>query len=295
LREIRPVPFDAASDLALFSDTDAIPVTNPLRAEEGFLRTRLTPGLLHAVALNQSRGVDTVRIFEVGTTFRLADPFAEIRKAGFALCGGDGAGWWSERRALDVLDAKGVLESLLDDVGVAEWSLAEAPGGPFHPGRSARIVIDGSHAGVLGEIHPRVAEALDITGRVSVGVIGLRALEAGAGSRSPAGEVPPRFPPVHRDLAFIVEDATPAGAVHEVLRRAGGALLASSTLFDVYTGDPLPSGSKSLAFSLDLRAPDRTLRDEEAQEAVDRIVEELERTFGATLRTGEPPASRTHD
>ena len=125
--------------------------------------------------------------------------------------------------------------------------------------------------------------------------MGLRALQAGAGGRSRAAEVPPRFPPVHRDLAFIVEDATPAGAVHEVLRRAGGALLASSILFDVYTGDPLPDGSKSLAFSLDLRAPDRTLRDEEAQEAVDRIVEELERTFGATLRTAGPPASRTHD
>jgi len=80
-----------------------------------------------------------------------------------------------------------------------------------------------------------------------------------------------------------------------VLRRAGGALLASSDLFDVYTGDPLPSGSKSLAFSLDLRASDRTLRDEEAQQVVDRVVEELSRTFGATLRTGEAPASRTHD
>jgi len=285
LREIRPVPFDAASDLALFGDTDAIPVTNPLRAEEGFLRTRLTPGLLHAVALNQSRGVETVRIFEVGTTFRLAAPFVEIRKAGFALCGGDGEGWWSERRALDVLDAKGVVESLLDDLGVIDWSLGEAPDGPFHPGRSARIVIDGSHAGVLGEIHPRVAEALDITGRVSVGVVGLRALQGGA--RGPAASTDvPRFPPVHRDLAFIVEDATPAGSLHEALRRAGGALLASSALFDVYVGDPLPSGTKSLAFSLDLRAPDRTLTDEEAQEIVDRIVDELARHFGAKLRAG---------
>ena len=286
LREIRPVPFDAASDLALFGDTDAIPVTNPLRAEDGFLRTRLTPGLLHAVALNQSRGVETVRIFEVGTTFRLADPFVEIRKAGFALCGGDGEGWWNERRALDVLDVKGVVESLLDDLGVADWSLADAPDGPFHPGRSARIVIDGSHAGVLGEIHPRVAEVLDIKGRVAVGVVGLRALQGGAGSRSAATGIPPRFPPVHRDLAFIVEAATPAGAVHEALRRAGGALLASSKLFDVYAGDPLPAGTKSLAFTLDLRAPDRTLTDEEAQEAVDRIVEELGRAFGAKLRAG---------
>ena len=286
LRENRPVPFDAASDLALFGDTDAIPVTNPLRAEEGFLRTRLTPGLLHSVALNQSRGVDTVRIFEVGTTFRLADPFVEIPKAGFALCGDDGVGWWSERRPLDVLDARGVLESLFDDLGVADWSLADVPDGPFHPGRSARIVIGGSHAGVLGEIHPRVAEALDITGRVAVGVLGLRALEGGAGRRSASTDLPPRFPPVHRDLAFVVEDATPAGAVHEALRQAGGALLASSTLFDVYVGEPLPAGTKSLAFSLDLRAPDRTLRDEEAQEAVDRIVEELGQAFGAKLRAG---------
>ena len=285
LREIRPVPFDAASDLALFGDTDAIPITNPLRAEEGFLRTRLTPGLLHAVALNQSRGVDTVRIFEVGTTFRLADPFVEIRKAGFALCGGDGEGWWSERRSLDVLDAKGVLESLLGDLGVLDWSFADAPDGPFHPGRSARIVIDGSHAGVLGEIHPRVAEALDITGRVSVGVVGLRALQAGARGPSAPTDVP-RFPPVRRDLAFIVREATPAGAVHEALRRAGGALVASSTLFDVYVGDPIPAGTKSLAFSLDLRASDRTLTDEEAQEAVDRIVDELARGFGAKLRAG---------
>ena len=146
-------------------------------------------------------------------------------------------------------------------------------------------MIDGSHAGVLGEIHPRVAEALDIIGRVSVGVVGLRALQAGARSRSAPGDVP-RFPPVHRDLAFIVADTTPAGAVHEALRRAGGALLASSTLFDVYAGDPLPAGTKSLAFSLDLRSPDRTLKDEEAQEAVDRIVEELERSFGAKLRAG---------
>jgi phenylalanyl-tRNA synthetase beta chain len=251
--------------------------------------------LLHALALNQSRGVQTVRIFEVGTTFRLADPFVEIRKAGFALCGDDGVGWWGDRRELDVLDAKGILESLLDDVGVAGWTLGDPPAGPFHPGRSARILIGGSHAGVLGEIHPRIAEALDITGRVSVGVLGLRALQAGAGSPSAASEVPPRFPPVHRDLAFIVEDATPAGAVHEAIRGAGGALLASSSLFDVYAGDPLPTGTKSLAFSLDLRAPDRTLRDEEAQDVVERIVEELERAFGATLRAGGPPASRTQD
>jgi len=118
-----------------------------------------------------------------------------------------------------------------------------------------------------------------------MGVVGLRALQVGDRGPAASSDVP-RFPQVHRDLAFIVEDATQAGSLHEALRRAGRALLASSALFDVYVGDPLPSGTKSLAFSLDLRAPDRTLTDEEAQEIVDRIVDELARHFGAKLRAG---------
>ncbi|HEY7477350.1 MAG TPA: phenylalanine--tRNA ligase subunit beta, partial [Actinomycetota bacterium] len=133
LREVRPAPFVSAEDLAMFGDEDAVAVANPLRAEEGFLRTRLTPGLLHTIARNQARGVDEIRIFEVGTTFRLADPFVEIRKAGFAIAGPAGTGWAAERRTLDVLDAKGVLEALLTELGVGDWALGDLPTGPFHP------------------------------------------------------------------------------------------------------------------------------------------------------------------
>jgi phenylalanyl-tRNA synthetase beta chain len=285
LREIRPVPFASADDLALFGDQDAVTVANPLRAEEGFLRTRLTPGLLHAVALNQARGVPTVRLFEVGTTFRLRDPFVEIRKAGFTLCGPAREGWSGERRALDVLDAKGVAETVFDDLGVEGWSLGAPPEGPFHPGRSASILIDGAHAGVIGEIHPRVAASLDIEGRVAVCVVGLDALSRGIGAGSELRDIP-RYPPVRRDLAFLVDDSVPAGTVHGVLRSAGEPLLASSALFDVYEGDPLPAAKKSLAFSVEFRASDRTLTDDEAQTVVDEIVERLASELGAQLRSG---------
>jgi len=291
LREVRPVPFSSASDLETFGDTDGIEVANPISAEEGFLRTRLTPGLLRAVAQNQARGARGIRLFEVGTTFRrndpdpAPDPFLEVRKAGFVLNGPAGEGWAGDRRDLDVLDAKGILEALLEGVGVRTWSLGDPPDGPFHPGRSAAIVVDRRPVGVLGEIHPRAASSLGIEGRVAVCVVGLGSLR-GAADRAIDASPLPRFPPVRRDLAFIVADDTPAGTVHRVLREAGGPLLDDSALFDVYVGDRIPEGTKSLAFSVDVRAPDRTLTDEEAQAVVDRIVERLGAEVGARLRTG---------
>jgi phenylalanyl-tRNA synthetase beta chain len=287
LREIRPVPFVSAEDLALFGDTDAVPVANPLRAEEGFLRTRLTPGLLRAVARNRAAGTDRVTLFEVGATFRLAAdrPFVQPRKAGAVLWGPAGTGWAAERRELDVHDAKGVLETLMHDLGVRRWSLGEVPPGPFHPGRSATVLVDGRPAGVIGEIHPRVARALDIDGRVAVVVVGLGGLLAAHERRVELRDVP-RFPPVRRDLAFVVADDVAAGAVQASLEEALGDLFGGCVLFDVFRGGSLPPGAKSLAFAVDIRASDRTLTDGEAQEAVDRAVASLASEHGATLRAG---------
>jgi phenylalanyl-tRNA synthetase beta chain len=285
LHEMRPAPFASEADLAMFGDRDAIVVTNPLRAEEGYLRTRLTPGLLHATALNQARGVRAVRLFEVGTTFRVADPFVEVGKAGFAISGPAVDGWWAAPRELDVLDAKGILESWMEALGIDGWSLGEPPAGPFHPVRSATVTIGDASVGVLGEIHPRIASSLEIVGRVAVCVLGLTSLRRATGDALDLLDIP-RFPPVRRDLAFLVPLETPAGTVHAVLREAGGELLDASTLFDVYVGDRIPSGTKSLAFSVEFRAPDRTLTDDEARSAVDRIVGRLAGELDAQLRTG---------
>ncbi len=289
LRELRLAPFASAEDLELFGDTDAVRVANPLRAEEGFLRTRLTPGLLRAVVRNQALGVERLGLFEVGTTFRLGTskdaPFTEHGKAGFVLCGPAAAGWSGERRELDVLDAKGVLEALLHDLGVEGWSLGDVPPGPFHPGRAAQVLLEGRSVGVLGEIHPTAAERLGVTGRVSVGVVGLGSLRRAA-TRAFAFRDVPRFPPVRRDLAFVVPEDVPAGDLGAALVNAGGDLLWGSSLFDVFRGGSLPPGTKSLAFAVDFRAPDRTLTDEEAQRAVDAIVAALASGFGAVLRAG---------
>ena len=285
LREIRPAPFASSADLELFGDTDAVRITNPLRAEEGFLRTRLTPGLLHAVARNVSLGASQVAVFEVGRTFRLGEPVREQHKLGFAVSGPAGETWASDRRELDVLDATGILEAVLSDLGVDGWVLGDPPGPPFHPGRSATVSVRGTHAGVVGEVHPRVAESLGIDRRVAVAVLGLEPLRAAAGGAFELRDVP-RFPPVRRDLAFVVPVSVRAGELADAISEAGAPELDRSILFDVFNGPPLDDGTRSLAFSIELRAPDRTLTDEEASVVIDRIVARAEGGFGASLRTG---------
>lgn len=287
LQEIRPAPFVSQEDLDLFDDDDAVPVANPLRAEEGFLRTRLTPGLLRTAARNQALGVERIGLFEVGVTFRLGtgdEPFVEFRKAGFVLSGPASEGWDGDRREVDVLDGKGVLARLMDDLVVLGWSLGDPPAGPFHPGRAASVLLDGRSIGVLGEVHPRVAEALDLTGRVVIGVVGLGSLAAAAGRPFEFRDVP-RFPPVRRDLAFVVDDLVAAGTVQAAIEEAAGDLLGGCALFDVFRGGSLPAGHKSLAFAVDLRAPDRTLTDEDAKERIEAIVARVASEFGGELRT----------
>jgi phenylalanyl-tRNA synthetase beta chain len=159
-------------------------------------------------------------------------------------------------------------------------------GAPFHPGRSARVSVEGTHLGVVGEIHPRVAASLEIDGRVAAGAIGLTPLRAAAGEQISEFRDAPRFPPVRRDLAFVLPADVAYRDVRDALVEAGGPVLDTCTLFDVFEGAPLEPGTRSLAFAVQLRAPDRTLTDDEAQAAIDRMVAAVGDRFGANLRTG---------
>jgi phenylalanyl-tRNA synthetase beta chain len=298
LREAKPLPFVSEYDLASMGDRDAIRLANPLRAEEAWLRTRLLPGLLHTVARNQRWGTGSVSIFEVGTVFRSADPVEERRQVGLVLCGAAGEGWTADDRAFDVLDARGIIETLLEDLGVEGqgkhgqggqgqgeqgWTLGEPLSEPFHPGRSARILLGDRPVGIMGELHPRKASSLDIEGRVAVAELELEPLRAAASRDFRLVEVP-RFPPIRRDLAFVIDEDVPAGAVRAALESAAGELLDRSLLFDVFRGDAIPDGRKSLAFALEFRAPDRTLTDEEVEPLIGTIVDRLRTELGAELR-----------
>jgi phenylalanyl-tRNA synthetase beta chain len=201
-----------------------------------------------------------------------------------ALSGAAGESVHVGAREFDFFDAKASLETLMENLGIADWTLGDPAGAPFHPARSAGVMIGGLSAGTVGEIHPRVAGQLDLTARVAAFELEVGVLAPFAGKPRPFRDIP-RFPPVRRDLAFLVDDDVPAGAVGDAIREAGGGLVDTVVLFDVFQGGSLPKGKKSLAFSVDFRAADRTLTDAEAERAVAAIVARLASDFGAELRT----------
>jgi phenylalanyl-tRNA synthetase beta chain len=287
LFETQSTTFGSAADLAVYEDErrEGIRVANPVSEEDAYLRTGLLPGLLAAARRNADHRNPSARLFEVGHVFLRGEPDpVEEEWAAILLAGAPAVGWPSARSEHDFRDAKGVLEHLMDVLGVEEWSLREPGNSPYHPGRSAVVLLGDQRIGEVGELHPGVTRGLGLDGRVAV-----FELLVGPVLRAARGEVRyremSRFPPVHRDLAFLVDREVRAGDVHRVLVDAAGDLLDRAVLFDVFEGAPLPEGKVSLAFSVDFRAADRTLTDQEAEQIVRAISERLGREFGAELRT----------
>jgi phenylalanyl-tRNA synthetase beta chain len=261
-------------------------VANPIAADEAALQTSLLPGLLRAARRNVAHRATTVRLFEIAVTFRAGDPDPiEEERVAAVLTGPVGEEWPAERREHDVLDAKGLLEHLVGGLGAVGLELGDPGGPPWHPGRSAVVAIAREAVGEVGELHPRVGRRFDLPGRVAGFELRVGPLLAAAGAEPRYREVS-RFPPVHRDVAFVVDASVPAGDVRAALVGAGGDLLDRAVLFDVFVGAPLPASKRSLAFSLDFRALDRTLTDREVEDRVRAIADRLRRDFGAELRAG---------
>jgi phenylalanyl-tRNA synthetase beta chain len=287
--ETRLWSFTPASDLELFGDvrSSGIRLANPVAEDDAYLRTSLLPGLLRAARRNVAHRRGSVRLFEVGTTFVAPEGEPqEVERVAAVLTGPSEEEWPGAHREMDYLDAKGLLAHLLDSLGITGWSLSQFAMDPFHPGRSTQVVVPGEPPiGEVAELHPRAAEGFDLPGRVAVFELELGPLLAAASSERRYREIS-RYPPVHRDLAFVVDGDVPAGALRDGLVEEAGELLDRALLFDVYEGDPLPAGKKSLAFSADFRALNRTLTDDQVDERVQAIAERLRRDLGAELRAG---------
>jgi phenylalanyl-tRNA synthetase beta chain len=283
LREATSLSFASEAQIALVDDGDPIRVANPPSGDLPFLRTSLIPALLDAAARNLDRGAATVALFEVGHVFRGGDPVDERESVAIVVAGHE-EGLHGGARELDVLDAKGALEALMEGLGIADWSLGDPPPAPYHPGRSATILVAGHAIGALGELTPSRAATLGIDARVAIAELDASALadrvEAFSGYRGVS-----RFPPVRRDLAFLVAEDVSADAVRGAIVQAAGDLLDRVVLFDVFQDGSLGEGRKSLAFSVELRAEDRTLEGADADAVVARIVERVSEDVGGELRT----------
>jgi phenylalanyl-tRNA synthetase beta chain len=197
---------------------------------------------------------------------------------------GETAGGQTGPPTLDFLDLKGVMESLVGDLHLKDLQYRPAAVPYLHPGRSAEVRASNTLVGHFGEMHPKVAEAFGLGQRtVLAGELDVEALQAAAPARFAYAPVP-RFPAALRDIALVVPEATTNETVIREIRAAGGDLLQHVRLFDLYRGDSIPPGTKSLAYALSYQADDRTLTDKEVDKAHKKIEDRLKHVLKATVR-----------
>ncbi|MBA7615269.1 Phenylalanine--tRNA ligase beta subunit [subsurface metagenome] len=259
-------------------------VANPITAGQEYLRTTLRANLLAALSANEKHEEDGIRLFEVGKVYlpREGDLPEERHMVAGVLSGPRlDRSWHGHGETLDFFDAKGIVETLLERLGVTA-SFEPIEDETFSPGRGAQIVVQDQSVGVLGELHPRVVESFDISSRpVYLFEIDLERLLPA--TLEPSKYRPrARFPATLRDVALTVDGAIPSKKVSDIIQ--SHPLVTRVTLFDVYTGEQVPRGKKSLAFSIHYQSPSGTLTDEEVNQAQEKILERLHRELGATLR-----------
>ncbi len=288
LNEVVTYSLQSEADVQRAGLTDTsdhvVKLRNPLSEDYTQLRTSLLPSLLQVLQRNVRR---RARIFEFGRVY-LARPEQQLpderRHIGIALLDAPPAPHWQKQpEPIDFFTLKAIVNRLLDALGAPPPVYQAVQQPSFHPGRCAALMIDSQQVGVLGEVHPDVAARYELGARAYIATIDFDDLVRHISLIRTYTPIT-RFPAAERDLALVVRSDVPAATVESVVRAAGGPLLESAQVFDVYTGPPIPPEFKSLAFALRFRAPERTLTDVEVDAAMQEIIAAAERELEARLR-----------
>ncbi len=264
----------------------AVKLANPMTEDEAVLRTSLLPGLLRSVARNIAQRAEGVALYELA---RVYEPTSgDLPQEASVLAGvffgrrGD-KHWRAGESRWDFYSVKGAVDSLLDAMRIGDATYRPVSGAPFHPTRAAQISIGKHPVGALGELHPDVCERFDVMAGTVAFEFAMAPLVAQLPPRPQVSELD-RFPAMLLDLAFVVDRDIPAQQVGSLIAAAGAPEVTKVELFDVYTGEQVPQGKKSLAYGLELRVPDRTLTDQDANVVKDRILGAVRERTGAELR-----------
>lgn len=270
----------------------AEPVTRllmPMSEERSTLRQSLIPHLIEAAAYNVARKADNVALYEVGSVFlgQTADgqPFEEEHIAAVLTGKWVDHAWQGEHKAVDFFVLKGIVEGVVGKLGLGERiSFVKAEVDGLHPGRTASILLDGEQVGIIGGLHPAEDKAWGVK-ETYVMEMNLVALLEASSNEAPLGYTPvPRFPAMSRDIALVLDRATAAGEVVSVIRAANVKLLKDIRVFDVYEGEKMEAGKKSVAFSLTYFDPERTLTDEEVVAAHNKVLKAIATIEGTEVR-----------
>lgn len=274
---VSPSSFDAIRLPADSPLRKTVKLVNPLGEDTSIMRTVILPSMLDILSRNYAFKNKGVKLYEIGKIYlpvegqKLPD---EPKRMIF--------GTYGEHENFFTL--KGEIDALLEQLNVHPAAyIADTKNPSYHPGRCADIIIDGKKLGVIGQIHPLVAEGYGIDGEVYVAELDFTGLQAALAPERVFHSLP-KFPTVSRDLALVCDEAMTVGMLEACIKKAGGKLLRSIQLFDIYRGPGIAPGKKSVAFSLELRADDRTLTDEDTTGVTNAVLEKLKNDLSVTLR-----------
>lgn len=256
---------------------NTVKIKNPLGEDYSIMRTTTIPSMMESLKRNYSRNNSYVRLFEVGRTYAPNEDEKALPKESNILT----IGMYGE---CDYLDLKGVVENILNTLGIVKNSLVRESENPcYHPGKTAALLIGKQRAGVFGEIHP---DLLDNYGIDTLGYMAELNLDVlyEAANTTKAYKPLPKFPAVTRDIALLVDDAILVGEIEETIVKAGGNIVEKVSLFDIYKGKQIPEGKKSIAYAISYRDENKTLTDKEVNKVHDKILRSLEYKLGAQLR-----------
>ena len=274
---------DRAGGLA--GESEPLRLANPITGEHEYLRTTLRGSVLTTLASNQRFGHSGLMLFEVGRVYipRPAD-LPQEREVALGVMWGDRGplAWTGDSGAVDFYDAKGVVEALLAELGL-QAAFAPADDRMLHPGRAATVSVDGRQIGLIGELRPDVQEGFGLSGgAVAMFELELESVLPLLSAQQRAYTPIARFPGAYRDVALVVGTEVSAADLEAIIRR--NSLVEGVTVFDVYSGQGVPQGKRSIAFRVQFQSPRRTLTAGAVNSAVERILLEMERETGAQLR-----------
>ncbi len=252
-----------------------IKIINPLGEETSVMRTTLLPNMLEVISRNHARKVEEFAGFELGNTFSLMDEIMPVEKKSIAL------GLYGE---VDFFHMKGMIEELFKSIGFKNYEIMPEKNHPtFHPGRCANIVYNSNIIGVFGELHPDTLENYDIGRKVYMAEMDFELLLTYARDNKSYKPLP-KYPAITRDIALLVKDEVFVKEIEDIIKENGKDLLESFKLFDVYKGNQIEKGYKSIAYSIVYRSEEKTLTDEEVNAVHENIVKQLSEKLDANLR-----------
>jgi phenylalanyl-tRNA synthetase beta chain len=266
---------------------DFIRLAMPMSEDRSILRLSIMPQLLEVLKYNSARQNDSLAVYETGAVF-LANgnevlPEEQEHLAGAITGLWHSHSWQGEKKAVDFYVLKGILEGLFAKLGLTESvTYVQAKVDNMHPGRTAEIHLNGERIGFVGQVHPTMQKELDLKDTY-VFELSLKAILEEATAPLRYSGIP-RFPSITRDIALVVDKETIAGVLQDIIQTAGGKLLKEVTVFDLYEGERMEEGKKSIAYSLKYMDPERTLTDEEVTKVHNKVLEALKEQAGAVLR-----------